>query len=123
MPRRPTYALAIAVFCLLSWTATDQGEAKVVRDGRGSVSNPAVQTGGIPLPPHEKPPAIPYSLIGAIASEGYWMSQYPIWPWQQFEALSWFRNREPFEGLRPLSFLRFRHQAKFFPIRFRNRHH
>ncbi len=88
---RPRTLFVVAAVLLLCRAAADPGMAKVVRDPSGVASNPGVEAGGHRLPP-QPPPPIPYSFIGAIASDGAWLMQCALWPWQQFGTLGWFRH-------------------------------
>jgi hypothetical protein len=101
MRPRNTIVLVGAAVLLLCRAAADPGGAKVVRDPGGPASNPGVETGGLHLPP-QPPPPIPYSLIGAIASDGAWLMQCALWPWQQFGAMGWFRHHWPVDERRTL---------------------
>src|SRR3954452_856629 len=93
---RATLVLAAALVPLLCQPLA----AKVVRDGKTSSSSPAVEAGGFRLAP-QPPPSIPYSLIGAIAGDGYGSNQCaaPL-PWQMFAPMP-FRHH-------PMDFFRFR---------------
>jgi hypothetical protein len=99
MLRRATHALVLAIIFLLCRTAVDQGAARVVRGSDAAISNPAVEVGGHPLPP-QAPPAIPYSVIGAIVSEGSWLMQCSLEPWRQFGSLRWFGHHRSLDGQR-----------------------
>ena len=59
--------LALARVMLIGQTGMDQGQATLVRDGKGPPALPAIESGGHRLT-HNQPPTIPYSLIGAISS-------------------------------------------------------
>src|SRR3978361_867701 len=122
MRPRFTCILAIAAVSLLSTIAIDHGVAKVVRDSNAVASNPSVEAGG-PRPPKRPDPSIPYSLVGAIASEGYWMMQCAIWPWQQSEPLAWFRHRWLRGDAPRTSLFPSRHPAQFVPMRLGDGHH
>jgi len=83
---------AAAVVLLLCLTAADQGRATVVRDLRVGSGNPAVEAGGRSLPANDKtkrPPLVPYSLIGALRTEGIWLSACWDWPWSLFRSFHW----------------------------------
>jgi hypothetical protein len=96
MRPRNRYVLAAAAVLLLCRTAAGPADAKVVRDPKAA-SNPGVQMGGLPLLP-QPPPPIPYSFIGAIASNGEWLMQCALWPWRQFGTMAWFRHHGPHDG-------------------------
>ncbi len=91
MRKRAIWMLAAAVVLLVMRTGIDSGTAKVVRDTGATVGNPGVETGGQSLPP-QPPPPIPYSLIGALASEDNWLMQCAFWPWREFGSMRWFRH-------------------------------
>jgi hypothetical protein len=122
MRPRLSYVLTVAVVSLLSQTAINPGVAKVVRDGNGPVSNPAVEAGGHRLP-SLAPPPVPYSLIGAIVLESQWMLQCAAWPWQQFGSFGWFRHRGPRHGAPLVSAFPARHPTELVPMRFGDGHH
>ena len=75
--------VAGAFVLALSPGAVDQGQATVVRDSRTAPANPAVEAGGHHLRSRE-PAYFPYSLIGAIASEGQSCAPIVVWPWRWF---------------------------------------
>jgi hypothetical protein len=83
MPPPIGRVIAAALFLVLAQAATDQGAATVVRDSKAQPANPAVEEGGYHLAP-APPPAIPYSLIGAIASRQSWFGRCIAW------SLGWF---------------------------------
>jgi hypothetical protein len=99
MRRRITYVLVFTGVFLLCRGVVDQGAAKVVRGSDAPISNPAVEVGGHPLPP-QPPPAIPYSVIGAIISESSWLMQCTLGPWRQFGSMRWFGHHRSFDGRR-----------------------
>lgn len=102
MRTRIVCGIAATAILLLCLTGFQQASAKLVRDGKAAASNPAVEAGGHHLP-SQPDPAIPYSMIGAVASEGHWIMQCALWPWRQFGTLAWFRHHgnpvERFGGL------------------------
>jgi hypothetical protein len=75
----PIFVAALAG--LVWWGAGDPAGAGIVRDGKASPANPAIEAGGV-HPMTRAAPPVPYSLIGAIANEGYWRGswQYGQWP-------------------------------------------
>jgi hypothetical protein len=99
---RPYFALIIAtvLVLVLCERMAGQAAAKVVQDEKAAPSNPAVEEGGYRLPPGTPPPPVPYSLVGALASESHWLAQCATWPWRFFGSAS-FHN-QPF--LRPSFF-------------------
>jgi hypothetical protein len=99
MRQRATHTIVFAGVLLLCRTAVDQGAASVVLGGGTAISNPAIEVGGHRLPP-QPPPAIPYSVIGAIVSEGSWLMQCALEPWRQFGSLRWFGHHRSFDGHR-----------------------
>jgi hypothetical protein len=75
----------IAAFVLvLCHAAVDQGSATVVRDGKNGPANPAVEAGGH-HPMTKQPPAVPYSLIGALGDGAQWCMPRFAWPWRMFD--------------------------------------
>ncbi len=91
MRTRTIWVLGAAVVLLLLRAGVDSGTAKVVRDTSAAVGNPGVEVGGQRLPP-PPPPPIPYSLIGALASEGNWLMQCAFWAWREFGSMRGFRH-------------------------------
>ena len=86
--------VAVTLVLVLFGTVVDQGAASVIVDRKAAPSNPAVEGGGRHLSP--RPPApIPYSLIGALASEGRWFSQCAMWSWRFLGSLSFQRVGPP----------------------------
>jgi hypothetical protein len=89
---RPVIAALVLLLCQ---EVASQAIAKVVRDGKATQSNQAVESGGYRPPPQQSPPDPPYSLVGAIASQGNWLSQCALWPWRMIGSLSFRHRREP----------------------------
>ena len=85
--------IAATLVLALCRAGTDPGQATVIRDRQGS---PAVESGGHRLSNH-KPPAIPYSLIGAIQTAGLFYGPYPLWPYPlwQWHMLGSFSRHQP----------------------------
>jgi hypothetical protein len=87
---RPNIAniIAVALLVVACRGVVEQAAAKVVRDGKGATpANPAVEAGGIRRLP-ATPPQVPYSLIGAIASQDRWIGSCSIWQWGLLNSLS-----------------------------------
>jgi hypothetical protein len=88
---RPTIPLLIAAALVLVFChgMTDQAVAKVVRTGKTTPSNPAVEEGGLHLAPGHPPPPVPYSLIGALALDNQGVGRCSFWqqPWGLFAPL------------------------------------
>ncbi len=87
-----TRSIAAALVLILCRGAVDTGAARVIRDDRSGPANPAVEVGGHRLS-SGPPPAIPYSLIGAIADEHRWFTDCAVWPWNLFGSISFRRHR------------------------------
>lgn len=87
--------VAVTLVLALGTAGTDQGQATVIRDGKGKPTIPVVESGGLRLLTHHSPP-VPYSLIGAIQSESHWYAAYSVCPWRLFSAFP----RHRFGGFR-----------------------
>jgi hypothetical protein len=85
---------AILILVVCRW-AGDQAAATVVRDMRTGSGNPAVESGGHHLLPGP-PPAVPYSLIGAIEAGSRWCLPV-VWPWRLFGSFALHRHGIPAE--------------------------
>jgi hypothetical protein len=82
---RPLLRPIVAVLVFILCQQVSQAMARVVRDGKTAPSNPAVEAGGT-RPAPQSPPQVPYSLIGALASEE--AAQSAAWV-----AANWFSRR------------------------------
>jgi hypothetical protein len=89
---RPHLIIVAAALLILCQAVADRGEATVVRDGKGGPVNPAVQTGGQRLTP-EPPPAIPYSLIGALWADDQCYPPFGVRPWPVVNSFDFRRHR------------------------------
>jgi hypothetical protein len=88
--------IAFATLVLLMCRAgADQGRATVVRDSRAGSGNPAVEAGGYHLP-HGPPPPVPYSLIGAIATESNSCVADAAWSRRWFSSFRFRSQFSPF---------------------------
>ncbi|HEY0185307.1 MAG TPA: hypothetical protein VGC09_21105 [Rhodopila sp.] len=107
--------ITAAVFVLLlCHAAASPAKATLVRGGRTDTGNPAAEPGGHRLTPGPPPP-IPYSLIGAIATETSWRTQDPAWACQMFRSFG--RHRLPRFGFSRLPIRVGGQRARFLPFR------
>ena len=106
---RPRIALGIAAVLILVLCEgmAHEAAAKLVRNAHPAPSNPAVEAGGLRVR-RGSPPPVPYSLIGALASQNQvywlyprsawlvpqrgWFSQSAFWPRRFFSPLSFGRR-------------------------------
>lgn len=87
MCSRTNQLIVAAVILAVLRANLDPAGARIVRDDKGPPANPAIQTGGLQLLTGPAP-QIPYSLIGAIASDNRWVGGCNIWSWRLFDAFS-----------------------------------
>jgi hypothetical protein len=124
---RPRIALGIAAVLILVLCEgmAHEAAAKLVRNAHPAPSNPAVEAGGLRVR-RGSPPPVPYSLIGALASQNqvYWLYPRSAWlvPQRSWFSQSAFWPRRFFSPLpfgRPLLFeVPFSHPRQAFELPF-----